>query len=90
MESRWNSGTPTNSFVPTSQMWYNWRVKEKVAKQLNKNKDLIAESVGAFLVVGEDQVANALNLTLVWGCLGEVKTINFGIFLKLLLIRLRG
>ena len=48
-------------------MWYNRRVKEKVAKQLNKNKDLIAEAVGAFPVVGEDWVANALNLTLVLG-----------------------
>jgi hypothetical protein len=42
-------------------------VKEKVAKQLNKNKVLISEAMGAILVVGEDRVANALNLALVLG-----------------------
>jgi hypothetical protein len=30
-----------NSSVSTSQLWYTRRVKEKVAKQLNKNKDLL-------------------------------------------------
>jgi hypothetical protein len=29
---------PSNSFVSLSQLWYTWRVKEKVVKLLNKNK----------------------------------------------------
>jgi Holliday junction resolvase RusA-like endonuclease len=36
-ETRRESGTPTNSSVSLSQLWYTQRVKEKVAKQLNKN-----------------------------------------------------
>jgi hypothetical protein len=74
-ETRWESGTPTNSSVSLSQLWYTWRVKVKVAKQLNKNKDLIAEAVAIIPMVGEDRVANALNfapvLGLSWG--GEDK-----------------
>jgi hypothetical protein len=61
-ETRRESGTPTNSSVSLSQLWYTRRVKEKVAKQLNENKDLIAEVVGVIPVVGEDWMANALNL----------------------------
>jgi hypothetical protein len=58
---------PINYSVSLSQLWYNRRVKEKVAKQLNKNKELIAEAVGVILVVGEDWVADALNLAPVLG-----------------------
>jgi hypothetical protein len=43
---------PINSSVSLSQMWYNRRVKEKVARQLNKNKELIAEAVGVLPVGG--------------------------------------
>jgi hypothetical protein len=67
MEPGRESGTPINSSASMSQLWYTRRVKEKVAKQLNKNKDLIAEAVGVILVVGEDRVANVLNLALVLG-----------------------
>jgi hypothetical protein len=53
-------------------------VKEKVAKQPNKNKVLIAEAVGVIPVVREDRVANALNLApvlgLPWG--GEDKKLR--------------
>jgi hypothetical protein len=59
-------GTPTNSFVSTSQLWYTWRVKEKVAKQLNKDKALLAEVV-VDILVGEDRVLDAMNLALVVG-----------------------
>jgi hypothetical protein len=38
--------------INSSVSWYNRRVKGKVAKQLNKNKELIAEAVGV-LPVGE-------------------------------------
>ena len=38
-ETRRESGTPTNSSLSLSQLWYTRRVKEKVVKQLNKNKD---------------------------------------------------
>jgi hypothetical protein len=58
---------PINSSVSLSQLWYTRRVKEKVAKQLNKNKELIAEAVGVILMVGEDRVANALNLAPILG-----------------------
>jgi hypothetical protein len=77
-ETRRESGTPTNSSVSLSQLWYAQRVKEKVAKQMNKNKDLIAEVVGVIPMVGEDRVANALNLApvlgLSWG--GEGKKLR--------------
>jgi hypothetical protein len=59
-------GTPTNSFVSTSQLWYTWRVKEKVAKQLNKDKVLLAEVV-VDILVGEDRVLDAMNLAPVVG-----------------------
>jgi hypothetical protein len=48
-------------------LWYTRRVKEKVAKQLNKNKELLAEVVGDIPVVGEDRELNVLNLALVLG-----------------------
>ena len=68
---------PLNSSVSLSQMWYTRRVKEKVAKQLNKN-ELIVEVVGVIPVVGEDRVADALNLApvlgLTWG--GEDKKLR--------------
>jgi hypothetical protein len=54
MEPRRENGTPSNFSVSMSQLWYTRRVKEKVAKQLNKNKVLIAEAMGIFPVVGED------------------------------------
>ena len=69
---------PINSSVSLSQLWYTRRVKEKVAKQLNKNKELIAEAVGVIPMVGEDRVADALNLApvlgLSWG--GEDKKLQ--------------
>ena len=37
------SSAPLN--VSKSKLGYSWRVKEKVAKQLNKNKELLAEAV---------------------------------------------
>ena len=53
-------------------------MKEKVAKQLNKNKALVAKAMGVIPVVGEDRVANALNLApvlgLSWG--GEDKKLR--------------
>jgi hypothetical protein len=53
-----------NSSISLSQLWYTRRVKEKVAKQLNKNKnkELIAEVVGVIPMVREDRVVDALNL----------------------------
>jgi hypothetical protein len=60
-------GTPTNSFVSTSQLWYTCRVKEKVAKQLNKDKVLLAEVVVDIPVVGEDRVLDVMNLAPVVG-----------------------
>jgi hypothetical protein len=62
METRKVSGSPINSSVSTSQLWYTRRVKEKVAKQLNKNKDLIAEAVVGIPMVGEGRVFDAMNL----------------------------
>jgi hypothetical protein len=38
-------GAPIHSFVSKSQLGYSQRVKEKVAKQLHKNKELLAEVV---------------------------------------------
>jgi hypothetical protein len=58
---------PINSSVSLSQMWYNRRVKEKAARQLNKNKELIAEAVGVLPVGGGDRVSDALNLAPVLG-----------------------
>jgi hypothetical protein len=58
---------PINFFVSLSQLWYTRRVKEKVAKQLNKKKELIVEAMGVFPVVGEDQVADTFNLAPVLG-----------------------
>jgi hypothetical protein len=40
--------------INSSVSWYNRRVKGKVAKQLNKNKELIAEAVGVLPVGGGD------------------------------------
>ena len=78
METRKVCGSPINSFVSTSQLWYTRRVKEKVAKQLNKNKDLIAEAVVDIPVVGEGRVFDAMNLGSVvglsWG--GEDKKLR--------------
>jgi hypothetical protein len=39
------SGAPVYSSVSKSQIGYAWRVKEKLAKQLYKNKELFAEVV---------------------------------------------
>jgi hypothetical protein len=44
------AGVLANLFLPPflspkSQLVYSWRVKEKVAKQLNKNKELLAKVV---------------------------------------------
>ena len=58
---------PFSSSVSMSQLWYTQRVKEKVAKQLNKNKDLLVEIVGDIQVVGEGRVTNVMNLAFVVG-----------------------
>jgi hypothetical protein len=58
---------PFNSSVSTSQLWYTRRVKEKVAKQLSKNKDLLVEVVGDISVVAEGRVTDAMNLASVVG-----------------------
>jgi hypothetical protein len=64
--------------INSSVSWYNRRVKGKVAKQLNKNKELIAEAVGVLPVGGGDRVSDALNLApvlgLSWG--GEDKKLQ--------------
>jgi hypothetical protein len=64
--------------INSSVSWYNRRVKEKVAKQLNKNKELSAEAVGISPVGGGDRVSDALNLApvlgLSWG--GEDKKLR--------------
>jgi hypothetical protein len=39
------SGTPIYSFVSKSQLGYSRRVKNKIGKQLNKNKKVMAEFV---------------------------------------------
>jgi hypothetical protein len=80
MESLRESGTPIKSSVSTSQLWYTWSVKEKVAKKLNKNKDLLAEAVGDIPVVGEDRVLNALNLAPVLGLSWESEDKTSGSF----------
>jgi hypothetical protein len=53
--------------INSSISWYNWRVKGKVANQLNKNKELIAEAVGILPVGGGDRASDALNLAPVLG-----------------------
>jgi hypothetical protein len=62
---------PTTSPVSKSQRGYAKRVKEKVAKQLNKNKELLAESLVDVPVVGEEGYSNkvlgAMNLAPVVG-----------------------
>jgi hypothetical protein len=62
---------PTTSLVSKSQRGYAQRVKEKVAKQLNKNKELLAESLVDVPVVGEEgyskKVLGAMNLAPVVG-----------------------
>jgi hypothetical protein len=64
--------------INSSVSWYNRRVKGKVAKQLNKNKELIAEAMGISPVGGGDRVSDALNLApilgLSWG--GEDKKLR--------------
>jgi hypothetical protein len=64
--------------IDSSVSWYNRRVKGKVAKQLNKNKELIAEAVGISPVGGGDRASDALNLApvlgLSWG--GEDKKLR--------------
>ena len=58
---------PSTSSVSKSQLGYSWRVKEKVAKQLNKSKELLVEIVVDILVAGEEGYSNALNLAPVVG-----------------------
>ena len=58
---------PFNSSISTSQLWYTRRVKEKVAKQLYKNKDLLVKAVADIPVVGEGRVSDAMNLASVVG-----------------------
>jgi hypothetical protein len=58
-------GAPIYSSISNSQVGYSWRVKEKVAKQLNKNKELLAEVVVETLMEGVEGyskgVLNAMN-----------------------------
>jgi hypothetical protein len=48
------SGAPSYSSVSKSQVWYARRVKEKLAKQLHKNKELFAKVVADSLEKGEE------------------------------------
>jgi hypothetical protein len=61
------SNSPLHSPVSNSQLCYSWRVKEKVAKQLHKNKELLAKIVAETLVEGEEgyskEVIDTMNFT---------------------------
>jgi hypothetical protein len=67
--------SPLHSPVSKSQLCYSRRVKEKVAKQLHKNKELLAEIVVETPVAGEEgyskEMINMMNfvsmLGLTWG-----------------------
>jgi hypothetical protein len=67
--------SPLHSPMSKSQLCYSRRVKEKVAKQLHKNKELLAEIVAKTPVEGEEgyskEVINMMNfvsmLGLTWG-----------------------
>ena len=69
------SNSPLHSPVSKSQLCYSKRVKEKVAKQLHKNKELLAEIVAKTLVEGEEgyskEVIDTMNFAsamgLSWG-----------------------
>ena len=58
-------GAPIYSSISKSQLGYSWRVKEKVAKQLHKNKELFTEVVAEIPVEGVEGyskvVINAVN-----------------------------
>jgi hypothetical protein len=53
---------PSEAFVSLSQLAYSRRVKEKVAKQLHKNKELLAESVGVTQVGAKGYSKAALDV----------------------------
>jgi hypothetical protein len=61
----------STSYVSKSQLGYSWRVKEKVAKQLNKNKELLAEAVvitpGEGVEGSSNKVLNVMNVATVVG-----------------------
>ena len=54
------SGAPSYSSVSKSQIGYAWRVKEKLAKQLHKNKELFAEVVADTSENGEENYLEVL------------------------------
>ena len=57
-----------NPFVSKSQLVYSWRVKDEVAKQLLKNKDLLAEVVADIPVEGySKEVIDTMNFAPVVG-----------------------
>ena len=80
--------TPIYSSVSKSQLGYSRRVKEKVAKQLLKNKELLAEAVAETLVEEVEGypkvVLDAVNFAPVVGCLGEVTIEGFWIFFSII------
>ena len=54
------SGAPSYSFVSKSQIGYARRVKEKLAKQLHKNKELFAEVVADTSEKGEENYSEVV------------------------------
>jgi hypothetical protein len=82
-------GTSFYSSVFKSQLGYSWRVKEKVAKQLYKNQELLAVVVAETPVEGYSKVVlDAENFApvmgLSWG--GDEKSL-LDLFLSLIRIR---
>ena len=71
----------STSSISKSQLGYLRRVKEKVAKQLNKNKELLAEVVVDNLGEGVEgyskEVLDMMNLLLWWGCPREGMTKSY-------------
>jgi hypothetical protein len=53
-------GAPIYSSVSKSQMWYTWRVKEKMARQLLKNKKLFAEVVAEIVEKGVENYSEVV------------------------------
>jgi hypothetical protein len=82
-------GTSFYSSVFKSQLRYSRRVKEKVAKQLHKNQELLAEVVAETLVDGYSKVVlDAGNFASVMGLsLGGDEKSLLDLFLSLIRIR---
>jgi hypothetical protein len=66
-------GAPSYSSISKSQIGYAWRVKEKIAKQLHKNKELFAEVVAETSEKGVENysevVLDAVKFVFNVGCL---------------------